>query len=545
MELVIAGGTSHHQAMAQAFFARHAPQVANSSITLNVIENTETPNEKFHLVAKKENAAIHADISISSHAGFRWSLNALLRFIEGAETRIDLQDSPAFARRGVIEGFYGIPWTHEQRLRGIECFADFGMNSFMLAPKDSPWQRFDWRKPFVSQFLGLAKELVERAQLHGLSLSVCVSPGLSVTYSDDNDVAAVMIRYKQLLDLGVTEFGLLFDDIPWELQVPADIAKYDSIAHAQASFTNRVLAELKALDNEAKLIVCPMEYCGRGPIEYIHQLGTHMSPEVELMWTGRQICSEYLDIVDAIVFKESAQRPPLYWDNYPVNDVAMTHELHVGPIRGREIGLENYSLGLLANPMEKFEASLLPLSTIGDYLWNSTKYNPQESWDRALAHMVTNPDDHAAMRRLLRNSLGSCLNGNAAPDMGTILGSTTTAWRNGRPEEAAEIFRKSGEVIMRDHALLTSQKFSRRDLIQEMGPWVDKYLVGGQTMEQLAMVLAQCSWTRENGLTGPDGLAAEVLTIRERFEKIQARLFGDGLDLLMGELSAELRANEK
>ena len=98
---------------------------------------------------------------------------------------------------------------------------------------------------------------------------------------------------------------------------------------------------------------------------------------------------------------------------------------------------------------------------------------------------------------------------------------------------------------MRDHALLTSQKFSRRDLIQEMGPWVDKYLVGGQTMEQLAMVLAQCSWTRENGLTGPDGLAAEVLTIRERFEKIQARLFGDGLDLLMGELSAELRANEK
>ena len=544
MELVIAGATDQHRTLAQAFFARHNTKVINSSITLSVIENPGRPDESFHLVAKKDNALIHADISISSHAGFRWSLNAFLRFIESAETSIDLQDSPAFARRGVIEGFYGVPWTHEQRLRGIESFADFGMNTFMLAPKDSPWQRFDWRKPFGSQFLQLAAELVDRAQLHAVALAICVSPGLSVTYSDDNDVAAVIVRYKQLLDLGVTEFGLLFDDIPWELQVPADIAKYDSTAHAQASFINRVLAELKALNKDAKLMVCPMEYCGRGPIEYIQQLGTHMSADVELMWTGRQICSEYLDIADAIVFEESAQRAPLYWDNYPVNDVAMTHELHVGPIRGREVGLENYSLGLIANAMEKFEASLLPLSTIGDYLWNSAKYNPEESWDRALAHMVSTKDDHDALRRLLRNSLGSCLSGNAAPDMGVILGSTTTAWRNGRPEEAAEIFRKAGEVIMRDHALLTSQDFSRRDLIGEIGPWVDKYLVGGQTMEQLAMVLAQCTWTRESGLAGPDGLASEVLTIRERFEKIQARLFGDGLDLLMGELSAELRANE-
>ncbi|CAB4666882.1 unannotated protein [freshwater metagenome] len=158
--------------------------------------------------------------------------------------------------------------------------------------------------------------------------------------------------------------------------------------------------------------------------------------------------------------------------------------------------------------------------------------------------MVKKESDYTAMRRLLRNSLGSCLNGNAAPDLGSLISSTTTAWRAGKPEEAAEIFRKAGEQIMRDYEVLTSDNFSRTDLIEEIKPWVAKYLAGGETLEQLSMVLAQCTWSKDHGLAGTQGLASEVLRIRQRFDQIQSRLMGDGLDLLMGELYAELKANE-
>ncbi|TRZ86162.1 MAG: hypothetical protein D4R83_05115 [Streptomycetaceae bacterium] len=544
MSLIIEGAKAPHTSLIEAFLNRHKERLESFSFALEIKECQSKKLEAFQLVASKSNTTIKAILSVSSQQSLRWALNALLVFAEGSDETINLEDSPAFAMRGVIEGFYGTPWTHQQRLKGIESFADFGMNSFMLAPKDSPWQRFDWRRPFDSTLLKLTSELVERGKLHGVNIAVCVSPGLSVKYSDQNDVDAVMIRYRQLLSIGVRDFGLLFDDIPWELQFAEDIKKYKSTAQAQADFSNRVLASLKEVDSSARLIVCPMEYCGRGTNPYIRELGTNASPEISLMWTGRQICSEYLDISDAIVFKDDAGRPPLYWDNYPVNDVAMTHELHVGPIQGREAGLENFSAGLFSNPMEKFEMSLLPLSTIGDYLWNSKNYNPQESWDRALKLMVKKESDYKAIRRLLRNSFGSCLNGNAAPDLGSLLGSTTSAWRTGKPEEAAEIFRKAGEQIMRDYEILTSDNFSRTDLIEEIKPWLAKYLAGGETLEQLSMVLAQCTWSKDHGLAGTQGLSAEVLRIRKRFDQIQSRLMGDGLDLLMGELYAELKANE-
>ena len=530
--------------MIAAFETRHAKRIGVHKLEIKVTSDPSLAKESFHLRANKEATKVSAEIAFATDPGLRWALNAFLKWLESDQRTIDFTDAPAFGVRGVIEGFYGNPWTHQQRLKGIESFADFGMNSFMLAPKDSPWQRFDWRRPFDSTLLKLTKELVERGQLHGVNIAVCVSPGLSVKYSDQNDVEAVMIRYRQLLSIGVRDFGLLFDDIPWELQFAEDIKKYKSTAQAQADFSNRVLASLKEVDSSARLIVCPMEYCGRGTNPYIRELGTNAAPEISLMWTGRQICSEYLDISDAIVFKDDAGRAPLYWDNYPVNDVAMTHELHVGPIQGREAGLENFSAGLFSNPMEKFEMSLLPLSTIGDYLWDSKNYNPQESWDRALKLMVKKESDYTAMRRLLRNSLGSCLNGNAAPDLGSLISSTTTAWRTGKPEEAAEIFRKAGEQIMRDYEVLTSDNFSRTDLIEEIKPWVAKYLAGGETLEQLSMVLAQCTWSKDHGLAGTQGLASEVLRIRQRFDQIQSRLMGDGLDLLMGELYAELKANE-
>ncbi|MCX6428854.1 MAG: protein O-GlcNAcase [Actinobacteria bacterium] len=535
---------SHHQAMIAAFETRHAKRIGVHKLEIKVTSDPSLAKESFHLRANKEATKVSAEITFATDPGLRWALNAFLKWLESDQRTIDFTDAPAFGVRGVIEGFYGNPWTHQQRLKGIESFADFGMNSYMMAPKDSPWQRFDWRKPFDQPLLDSTAELVERGNLHGVGISVCVSPGLSVKYSDDADVEAIMIRYRQLAAIGVKHFGLLFDDIPWELQFDEDIAQYATTAKAQASFTNRVYAALKAIQPDARLTVCPMEYCGRGPQPYIAELGNSLNTEIDLMWTGRQICSAYLDISDAIVFQSDAKRPPLYWDNYPVNDVAMTHELHVGPYQGREVGLENHSSGLFSNPMEHFEITLLPLATIGDYLWNSHTYDPRTSWDRALALMVTPENDYAAIRRLLKNSWGSCLNGNAAPDLGAIMGPAVTAWRSGKPEQAAEIFRKAAEVIIRDHIHLTSPQFSRPDLIAEITPWLSKYRAGGETFEKLSMVLSQCSWSKETGLKGPKGLTVEVLTIRTAFEQIQTRLFGDGLDLMMGELFAELKASE-
>ena len=43
-----------------------------------------------------------------------------------------------FEHRGVVEGFYGEPFRHADRLWLIERLGDWGMNRYVYAPKDDP-----------------------------------------------------------------------------------------------------------------------------------------------------------------------------------------------------------------------------------------------------------------------------------------------------------------------------------------------------------------------------------------------------------------------
>ena len=97
-----------------------------------------------------------------------------------------------FAMRGVIEGYYGRPWTHEQRLALIDFLADRGMNTFMYGPKDDPLMRRDWRVPYDGAALGRLRELVDRCRARGMTFAWCISPGLSIRYSDPSGRAALL-----------------------------------------------------------------------------------------------------------------------------------------------------------------------------------------------------------------------------------------------------------------------------------------------------------------------------------------------------------------
>ena len=65
-----------------------------------------------------------------------------------------------FAVRGVIEGFYGRPWTHQQRLGIIDFIGQRDMNLFMYGPKDDPLVRRDWRLAYDGPARARLQELV-------------------------------------------------------------------------------------------------------------------------------------------------------------------------------------------------------------------------------------------------------------------------------------------------------------------------------------------------------------------------------------------------
>jgi hyaluronoglucosaminidase len=499
--------------------------------------------EGYTISASRSEKGVSATIGIALDHSLRYALNRLNSWLATNELELDIDEGPDFPIRGVVEGFYGKPWTHEQRLRGIKNFGDFNMNTYFLAPKDIPWQRFNWRAPFDADFLSSTQELIDAGRKNAIDIAVCVSPGLSVKYCDEADVDAVVRRYKQLFDLGARHFGLLWDDIAWELSHEEDIAAYVSTAAAHADFSNRVWAKLSALDPKTVLTLCPMHYSGRGNEPYVQELGRELHPRVNMMWTGRSIISEYLDIADAVIFERNALRQALYWDNFPVNDGGLQANLYIGPLRGREVGLHKYSSGLVSNPMLQFEMSQLPLFTIGQYLWNGATYDPDQSWENALVHLVENEADRLALRKFLRTTMGTPVGGDPAPDLRQVFRRGVTQWRQGNLEEAGDIFVTAGKEIIENHRTLTQPEFSKPLIIAEIEKWLEKYLIGGETLIGLGQTLAGCSFDSVKKCIS--GTPADILALEQLHERLEAHrknLFGDQIAGPINELKAELQS---
>lgn len=446
--------------------------------------------------------------------------------------------STGFAVRGVIEGFYGRPWTREERLDMVDFLGARGMNTFVYGPKDDPMLRRDWRTPFGGTEHALLTELRERCTQAGLRLLVCVSPGLTIRYSDDADVADLARKLVSALEVGADGVGLLLDDIPFRLQHEADVERFASLAEAHAALTAAVAAAVHAEHPDAAMFVCPTLYCGYGDEPYLAGLAAGVPAGVDICWTGRAICSPTLDLPDAEVFTATTGRPPLYWDNYPVNDVAMTFEAHLGPYRGRDPRLATGSRGIVANPMELVESSKIPLATVADFLVDPEGYDPERSWQRAIADVVGDSTgdgaDAEAFRTYADNVRFSCLEPSDAPAVVELLEDLTFAIAVGpadRVVAAASAVAAYGERLLAAVARIGDPAFANPRLAAEQEPWLRTTARGAEALVALGSAVAAHPADPE----GPAVVAAltpHLVGWREE----RHRVFGDVLGMTLTDL---------
>ena len=433
--------------------------------------------------------------------------------------------NPPFQIRGVVEGFYGEPWSHANRLRATELFPKFGFNTYLIAPKDDPAQRNRWRELLSGEQMHQTSELIKRGKKHGLDVAMTVSPGLTVRYSSLEDRNAVLQRFIQQSEWGCSLFALLWDDIDWDLQAEEDIRNYEYIEDAQADFTNWIHKKLLELNPHSRFMVCPMIYNGRGRNPYIERLGRQLNQEIDLMWTGREVRSPYIDSVDAEVFRNDAGRFPLYWDNFPVNNLSMRFELHMGPLIGRQPELAITSRGLLSNPMNQFECSLLPLFTIGKFLSNPDEYNPDEAWREGFSRLYADQELADELMRFFRTVMSSPINSDAAPEFRKKLNEGIALLRQGDKESASSRIQELAEQIIQDVALLMDHP-DPSDVLIEIQPWLPKYRLGGESLSALAAFVAEPSSDNR----------AELQNRADKLDANRYIVFGDVLDGIIDEV---------
>jgi hypothetical protein len=314
-----------------------------------------------------------------------------LRQLERAEsiTPLSIRDWPQLPIRGVIEGFYGGPWSHPERLDCVQFEAAVGFNTFLYAPKDEPYHRDRWRELYPDEALTDLRELAQAAATCNVQLVYALAPGLSMRFSADSEHEALAAKAEQLWQAGIRSFALLFDDVPTELRDDQDVERFGAdaeatgVAHglACAEFAGRFLAPHGISD---PVLMCPTDYAGCAASPYRTGLARTLPADALVLWTGPDIVVGEISRADIDRAAASYGRDLVLWDNFPVNDFDRTR-LFLGPLQGRTTELEGSALrGIVANPMVEAYASQFALASVADWAWNTAAYSATDAAGRAL-----------------------------------------------------------------------------------------------------------------------------------------------------------------
>jgi protein O-GlcNAcase/histone acetyltransferase len=289
---------------------------------------------------------------------------------------------------GVIEGFYGAPWSAAERVELFEWMARWGLNTYMYAPKDDLKHRAVWRESYSDEEAGRFRELIQACGARGIRFVYALSPGLDIKYDDPTELRVLQRRVDQMMTLGCRDFALLFDDIPDTLD-DAVIARFGSLAAAQCDITNDLARWIAEKEPRARIAFCPTPYCSRmvnaglGGEGYLPTIGRELMPSIDVFWTGPDIVSREITLDHVREIAAVLRRRPIIWDNLFANDYD-GHRFFCGPYAGRPPALRAETNGLLLNPNNELLLNYVPLHTFSAFLHSDEggrgRYDPRTAY---------------------------------------------------------------------------------------------------------------------------------------------------------------------
>lgn len=374
---------------------------------------------------------------------------------------LDINDYPDLPNRGVVEGFYGTPWSHQVRMSLIDFYGKFKMNTYLYGPKDDPFHSCpNWRLPYPEKEAQNIKELVEACKRNRVDFVWAIHPGQDIKWNEE-DYQNLVNKFNWMYDLGVRDFAIFFDDISGEGTNPVK----------QTELLNRLTDEfVKVKGDVSPLTVCPTDYsklwANPTPQGSLAIYGNTLNPDIKIFWTGDVVCSdltpETMEWINSRI-----KRPAYYWWNYPVQDYVRNFILQ-GPAYGLDTSLTKDDVcGVISNPMEHGEASKLALYGVADYAWNIANYNPIDNWERGLNELA--PEAKDAYRTFAIHSCDT-ENGYRRDESWETKTFRIADWN----DAAAQALKAEFEKIEKVPAEM-EQGCENKALLQELRPWLVEF----------------------------------------------------------------------
>ncbi len=327
-------------------------------------------------------------------------------------SQITFEDYSHTQFRGIVEGFYGYPYSMESRLSLFEFCKRFKMNVFIYGPKADPYHLGNWRDDYPTsvteqqrRFGWITQEdlrqIGAKSQACHVQFIWAAHPGIengisfTSTTTINTGVEDLMEKFHHMYDLGIRGFGVFIDDI---FDNPPSGSKQAHLATRTQERLREEFPSQEAADKISPLFFIPTTYVYTSWTASTLSYLRNVDADVVIGFTGWEVFST-IEKATTDNMANCIGRNPLMWWNNPVND-NYVDRIYMRKVTAHwdivDDGPINSLNSLVLNPMCQGQASKVALFGGADYAWNPTKFNDEENWLASFSHIAQPGDTEAA-----------------------------------------------------------------------------------------------------------------------------------------------------
>ena len=329
---------------------------------------------------------------------------------------VTIHDWADVQNRGIIEGYYGVPYSAEVTKDLFRFMARYKMNTYMYGAKSDEYHSRYWSEPYPTSITpeqkhigylsqDMMRDITATAHACNVNFIWAIHPGQAFADAKNPGVIdQIMRKFESMYGLGVRQFGVFVDDVG----VPSDPAVMRLCADNLTTLQQRVDARWNTLgvspaDAVGPLCYVPQLYAyGWVSLDRGQQFYESLRPtpsKANVFITGRNVWSvpnnHDLSLVQGWIGREVS-----WWWNYLCNDNDVTKlfvadmytnfrdETHIINTDRLPAMLHGTNT-ILVNPMQQGELSKIGLFSVADCTWNTDAFNNERSWEASIGAVLS------------------------------------------------------------------------------------------------------------------------------------------------------------
>ena len=412
--------------------------------------------------------------------------------------------------RGIVEGYYGYPYSVEVKKDLMRFMMRYKMNTYMYGAKSDPYHSQYWKNPYPTSLNAqqvkngwlsqdMIKDVTRVSHDTKVNFIWAIHPGNDIINSN-TVVRDVTSKFDKMYQLGVRQFAVFVDDVGVPEADNALAANARNVSNIQKEIEKKYnIPSALPADTVKPLHFVPQVYCAAFAgnetkrKKFFKSLQT-IPNNITVYTTGWNVWS-VPNYNDFQLMKDELGRPAAWWWNYPCNDNAdaqlypmdMYSNFFDMPAVNDNARLPqelNNGLGIVCNPMQQGEVSKIPLFSAADFAWNTSGFNNITSWNAAFPAIVGK--EKAPALQLL----AKYLRWNDPSELNTLINTFKNSLKSGRPK----VDNLQKKIIELNNACQTietlkdSKKESDRLLYKDLAPWLLKLKQMSSSVNELLTV---------------------------------------------------------